>query len=256
MEQRLRICLVVESGTDVRLVEGLGERFDLTVIAREIENGVEISRSPVGAVQTLIGPPSRARFAKFVYDLLLTRSASIDYVITQGYALAALAANITARFTGVPTAMLVCSPVELYYRCRLTNPGPDKPFRRRELLTLQALARINNMLGHRYIVLSKHLLEVVRSHGTTKPVNIVPVYGVDTSLFVPASEGKAALKARLGLPASGNLIFFSSRVAPEKDTRTLLEAFASLLGKGRDLWLLHRSGGYREFLGEAGHIGV
>jgi glycosyltransferase involved in cell wall biosynthesis len=60
----------------------------------------------------------------------------------------------------------------------------------------------------------------------------------------------------LGLPLDGSVIFFSSRVAPEKDTGTLLAAFRQLLDEGHDLWLLHRSGGYRAFVEEARRFGV
>ncbi len=253
---RLRACFVVESGTDVRMVEGLAERFDLSVIARTIKGGVEIGHPPTKVIPTILGPSSRMQFARMVFKHLRERAQSIDYVIVQGYALAALAANLAARFTGVPTAMLVCSPVERYYQCRKSNPALDKPFRQRELLTLRALARANGLLGSRYFVLSQHLAEVVRGHGTAKPVDIVPIYGVDTSLFVPPSEPKALLRARAGLPTAGKLIFFSSRIAPEKDARTLLAALGSLLAKGQDLWLLHRSGGYHQFMREADHFGV
>ena len=42
---------MIESGTDVRMVEGLAARFDLTVVARRILDGVEISHPPdVGEV--------------------------------------------------------------------------------------------------------------------------------------------------------------------------------------------------------------
>jgi glycosyltransferase involved in cell wall biosynthesis len=252
----LRVCFVVESGTDVRMIEGLAERFELSVIVRKIEGGVEISHPPEKAVPTHTGPPSRVGFVRTVYGMLRRDSRSIDYVLVQGYALAALAANVAARFTRIPTAMLVCSPAELYYQCREINPAPDKPFRMREMLALQALARANATLGRRYFVLSEHLAETVRNHGTARNVDVVPVYGVDTRLFVPPSETKATLKARAGLPASGSLIFFSSRIAPEKDAGTLLAAVASLLARGRDVWLLHRSGGYREFVSEAEGFGV
>ena len=251
-----RVCFVVESGTDVRMVEGLAERFDLIIIARTIKGGVEISHPPRKVIPTILGPPSRTQFARMVWRQLRESTRSIDYVIVQGYALAALAANLAARFTGAPTAMLVCSPVELYYQCRKSNPASDKPFREWELLTLRGLARANGLLGSRYFVLSQHLAEVVRGHGTAKPVDIVPIYGVHTSLFVPPGEPKAVLRSRAGLPADGKLIFFSSRIAPEKDARTLLAALAALLAKGQNLWLLHRSGGSREFAAEAERYGV
>jgi hypothetical protein len=42
MKQRL--LFIVESGTDVRMVEGLAEHFQLSILARKIEGGVEISQ--------------------------------------------------------------------------------------------------------------------------------------------------------------------------------------------------------------------
>ena len=253
---KARLCFVVESGTDVRMVEGLAERFDLSVVARKIEGGVEISHTPEKPVPIHVGPPSRAGFARRVHALLRRDRGSIDYVLVQGYAMAALAANLAALSTRIPTAVLVCSPAELYYRCRQITPAPNKPFRTHEMLALQMLARVNAMLGERYFVLSEHLAEVVRGHGMTRRVDVVPVYGVDTQLFIPPLEAKAALKTRAGLSASGSLVFFSSRIAAEKDAGTLLAAVASLLARGRDLWLLHRSGGYREFIREAERFGI
>jgi hypothetical protein len=43
---RLRVCYLIESGTDVRTVEGLAERFELTLVARRMLDGVEISQPP------------------------------------------------------------------------------------------------------------------------------------------------------------------------------------------------------------------
>ncbi|HMF54992.1 MAG TPA: glycosyltransferase family 4 protein, partial [Pyrinomonadaceae bacterium] len=131
-----------------------------------------------------------------------------------------------------------------------------KPFLRRELYILQALARINALVGRQYIVLSQHLAGIVRQHGARGSINVIPIYGVDTGVFHPPSESKSVIKARLGLPTTGALIFFSSRVAPEKDSETLLAAFRTLLDKGRDLWLLHRSGGYRDFIKDAERFGI
>jgi len=90
----------------------------------------------------------------------------------------------------------------------------------------------------------------VRSHGARRVHNI-PIYGVDTELFAPATKPKSDLKQQLRLPTDGALIFFSSRIAPEKDSETLLRAIRTLLDQGHRLWLLHRSGGYRKFLQDA-----
>src|SRR5271168_5286603 len=112
-----RVCFIVESGTDVRLVEGMAERFELAVIARKILAGVEISQPPLRPLNLIVGPSSRASFARSILSYLRDRRQDYDHVIVQGYGLAALAANIARKFTKIPTTMLVCSPVEAYYKC-------------------------------------------------------------------------------------------------------------------------------------------
>jgi glycosyltransferase involved in cell wall biosynthesis len=253
---RTRLLLVAESGADVRLVEGLAERFELSVFARRIEGGVEISQATEAAFEAKVGPASRARFARAVFGELRRRRVEVDAVVVQGYGAAALAANVACGLARIPAFMLVCSPVERYYLCRREHAEPGKPFSRRELFALGALARMNARVGSHYLVLSEHLSEVVRGHGGRLPVTVVPVYGVDTEIFSPAREPKRVTRERLGLPAEGSLVFFSSRVAPEKDAETLLAAFRTLLEEGRDLRLLHRSGGHRAFAEDARRFGV
>jgi glycosyltransferase involved in cell wall biosynthesis len=251
-----RVWFIVESGTDVRLVEGLAQRAHVLVLARRIPGGVEISQTPRHAVPVTVGPASRVGFAAMVLARLLRQARAEDRVVVQNYGLAALAANLASGATGAPTFMLVCSPNELYYRCRRDHPAPDKPFRARELAALLALARLNAVVGRHYLVLSRHLEDVVRSHGATVPVTVVPVYGVDTAIFRPADRPRQALRRERELPEGGKLIFFSSRVAPEKDAETLLRAVRELRAAGRDLWLLHRSGGFRALTALARQAGV
>jgi glycosyltransferase involved in cell wall biosynthesis len=175
-------------------------------------------------------------------------------VIAQGYSVAALAANVAARRTGARTTMLVCNPMERYYRCR-RDATDGAPFRRRELAVLQTVARANARLGQRYAVLSSHLADVVRGHGARCPVEVVPVYGVDPQRFHPPGESRAALRERLGLPAGGALVFFSSRLAPEKDPDTLLRAFGALVARGSDARLLYRGRGYERLVAQARGLG-
>lgn len=251
----LRLWLIVESGTDVRIVDGLAGFSEVTVMARRIDGGVEISRPPASAAAVTVGPPSVGRFAAEAFSAIRREKARIDFVLVQGYGLAALAANLAMRLTGIPGAMLVCSPVEEYYRCRAAE-GSDKPFRRHELLALQAVARLNARLGNGYVVLSQHLADVVRRHGARGPVDVIPVYGVDTRVFHPVDTHPSELRRLRGLPATGQIVFYSSRIAPEKDSATLLEAFRRLRGDGRDVHILHRSGGHRQFMDQARQRGV
>jgi glycosyltransferase involved in cell wall biosynthesis len=251
-----RLVFVVESGTDVRLAEGLASLYDLTILARAIPGGVAISQEPSIPVRTVLGPASRLGFARAVYRHLRAHRSGIDLVLVQGDALAALAANLASRLSGTKTAMLVCSPSEAYYRCRKDHADPEKPYRWFELFSYKLVARLNAGLGRRYLVLSRHLESVVRAQGVRRPVDVVPVYGVDTKVFAPAVEPRARIRRRLGLPESGSLVFFSSRVAPEKDTETLLQAVRLLRAAGRDLWVLNRSGGHERLLAIASALGI
>lgn len=250
-----RVWFVVESGTDVRLVDGLAERYDTTVLARAIPGGSAVNRPPVLNVRVRIGPQGRARFAVWAAGKILFGRPAPQFVIAQGYGLGALLAQLACSGR-VPSAMLVCSPLEEYYACRRVAQDPARPFRRIEFEAIKLLARLNVRLGTHAIVLSQYLASVLRGYGAPLHIEIVPVYGVDMGVFCPLTEGREAARAALGLPPEGSLLLFSSRIAPEKDVSTLLDALVRLLAQKRDVWLLHRSGGYREIAAQAERLGV
>ncbi len=247
-----RLAFVVESGTDVRLVDGLAEQFEVSVFARRLPGGREINWPPSHPVSVTVGPDSRAHFAYWVSR----RLTGFDFVLVQGYGLAALATNLVARHRLHPPVMLVCSPVERYYAARRDNPVPGKPFRRRELAAIKRLARLNARLGVQYVALSEHLAEVIRSHEPNGTIHVIPVYGVDLERFRPADRARAEIRRELDLPETGALAFFSSRVAPEKDAATLAAAAARVIRTGRDLRLLNLGGGHRDFLALAEREGI
>ena len=251
----LRLCFVVESGTDVRMVEGLAQRTALTLFTRTVNAGKTISQPTSTPFTLRTGPSSFVRFAWFAFRTLVRYRREFDIVLVQGYGPAALAVNLAARLTGLRTVMLVCSPVEGYYQCRRTA-GSTKPFKRLEWFVIRALASANARVGRQYVALSRYLAEVVRHHRTSARVSVIPVYGVDTTLFVPATVPRATVRTQLGLPSACTLIFFSSRIAPEKDPDTLIDAVVALRNEGRDVRILHRSGGYSQFLARAAARGL
>jgi glycosyltransferase involved in cell wall biosynthesis len=253
---RPRLWFVVESATDVRLVEGLAEDFELTVITRRMGTRIGVSQTPSARLSIVVGPAQRGRFARFVARRIYEHRTDVDVLLVQGYSVAALAANLVGHVAGLGAIMLVCSPTEAYYRCRRLAADGLSVYRWHELIGLQALARANAIVGQRYVVLSDHLASVVGRHGKRLPVSVIPLYGVDAERFCPSDEPKAAIRKRLSLPVDGSLIFFSSRVAPEKDADTLLAALRLLADRGHAVRLLHRSGGYREFTRRAAAMGV
>jgi hypothetical protein len=245
---RPRVCFIVESGTDVRLVEGLATRVALQVLARDIPGGRAISQPTACPVS--IASSGRLAFAWRAFTTILRSSP--DAVLVQGQGVAALAANVAAGMKRVPCWMLICSPAAEYYEARRSA---GQSFSRATLGVIRLLGRINGSVGQGYVVLSQHLRDVVRQYDARHPVHIIPVYGVDLAHFRPAVD-RAQARAARGLPAAGAIIFNSSRVAPEKDVLTLIDAFKVLLAEGRDVYLLNRSGGFREFLAAARRAGI
>ena len=244
-----RVLFIVESGTDARMIDGLSARVELEVLAREVAGGRTVSHPT--AARLRLGPANRLAFAMRAFrDVLRT---PCDAVLVQGYGLAALAANVAARLRRRRCWMLVCSPAEEYYASR--QPA-GRPFSRAALEGIRMLAWLNARAGLGYVVLSEYLRGVVGRHGGNRQVHVIPVYGVDRRTFVPTTEDRAALRRRRGLPASGAVLFNSSRVAPEKDVETLIEAFRRLVDEGRDIHLLHRSGGHEEFLTLSQRAGI
>ena len=255
LSRRQRIAFVVESGTDVRMVEGLANRCELTVVARRIEGGHEISQRTDVQFTKVLGPASFAAFAAFVFRWVLRYRAALDAVVLQGYGPSALAGNLAAVLAGVPGVMLVCSPVEEYYACRRRDDR-GRRYRWIEAAVIRATARLNARVGSRYVALSNYLASVVRRYGARISVEVIPVYGVDTARFEPSRRPRAEVRRQLGLPVDAQLLFFSSRIAPEKDPDTLLAAVKALRAEGRDVRIVHLSGGYQEFLKRATEQGL
>jgi glycosyltransferase involved in cell wall biosynthesis len=250
-----RVLFVVDSGTDVRLVDSLAERTRLRILARRQTLGREISQATHQSMDVEVGPASHAMFALFVIRRLLGLRAMTDVIVVQGYGPTAACANLVGRLTRRTVLMLVCSPVEAYYRCRrIATSG--RPFRHVEYWAIQLFSLLNARLGQGYVVLSPYLASVVRAHGASKPIDVIPVYGVDRQVFHPSAESKETIRQRLQLPQDPDIIFFSSRVAPEKDAETVLNAVRSLIRGSRRVCLLHLSGGYREFANLAAATGI
>ena len=244
----LTVLFIVESGTDARLVDELAARLSLRVLARAVPGARAVSQPTSAPIE--MGAASRTLFAWQAFRTAL--AGEWDVVLVQGHGPAALAANAAAWWRRRRCWMLVCSPAAEYYAAR-RHAGA--PFSRAAQAGIAVLGWINGRLGQGYIVLSRHLAAVCARYAPAARVEIIPVYGVDVERFVERGD-RAALRRQRGLPAAGAILFSSSRVAPEKDTATLLDAVAALAAEGRDIHLLHRSGGYRAFLDEARQRGI
>ncbi|MEI6562358.1 MAG: glycosyltransferase [Verrucomicrobiota bacterium] len=79
---------------------------------------------------------------------------------------------------------------------------------------------------HRTLVPSPALERVLTEWGVTNTQHLD--LGVDTEIFQPEPDDKIPTRAELGLPAGRTLLLYVGRLAHEKNTRTLFDAFERL----------------------------
>jgi len=98
------------------------------------------------------------------------------------------------------------------------------------------LRRVIRPLVQRYIAVSKDLADWLESRVRVPPVRIRQIYnGVDTDLFSPTVGARIDLGPPGFLTDGALVIGTVGRLAAVKDQRTLLFAFAALVGRSRDL---------------------
>ncbi len=118
------------------------------------------------------------------------------------------------------------------------------------------VARLNARIGRGYATVSEYLADLVRSHGTRLPVEVVPSYGVDFATFHALSDDRRALRASLSLPLDDELVFSASRVAPEKDPDVVLRALALLAPVRPRLRLLTTTRNHQWVIERAAELGI
>ncbi len=91
----------------------------------------------------------------------------------------------------------------------------------------------------RVVVISHEIDAELRGLGLPAEKLVFIPNGVDISRFGPAdAEGKAALRARLGLPADGPLVVFAGRLTAQKRLPLLLEAWRDVVAAAPEATLL------------------
>jgi glycosyltransferase involved in cell wall biosynthesis len=257
MNKRKQVCFIAEGMVDFRLIDGLSQRVDLTLVSRRNDKEPITSQPTNGKLKVVIGPASRLKFGLFLLSFVRRNMQSFDSYVVLGYGLAALCSNLALFDRPRMLVVYAVCPSERYYACRRINPIISKRYSAAGYLAWLLLARLNCSMSKRFIAVSNYLAELIRSHGASSAeIRVIPAYGVNSLIFKPAELSRESIRAKLKLPVAGKLIFYSSRVVPEKDFRTVLRSLRRLLDRGIDVWLMNTSGGYREFLDEARALGV
>ena len=213
-----RLWFVVESGTDVRLVEGTRR-----TVAADGRRATDRRRPgdqpahdrpvrPAGGA-SIVRPFRRAR-----RDPHPARTGGgLAWCWCRATASRLCAANLAARLAGIPVVMLVCSPTEAYYACRRADSS-GRPFRRLEWTGLRLLASAERagrppIRGAQSSTSPPWCARTARRDQSTS----CPSMASTPRCSRPSAEPREQVRRRLGLPVDPALIFFSSRIAPEKD---------------------------------------
>jgi glycosyltransferase involved in cell wall biosynthesis len=96
--------------------------------------------------------------------------------------------------------------------------------------------------------------DILREHGYTKAIKVMPQLGVDERLFSPCSDPE--LSAQLGIKADEFVVGFVGRFVPEKGILTLIKALGGLQDLPWKLLLLGRGELKEAILKTAAEIGI
>jgi glycosyltransferase involved in cell wall biosynthesis len=255
----MRVLFFVEGFTDIRFVAGLSEICDLTLVvpARAFrDSGLDERLRESGArvdVRTIEG--GRLAFQWKSLAWLWREAASFDVVLAQEMLRGGVNATVVGALRGVPVVTYMgISPIE-YFRCRRERRQIGAVAAAVGEAAIRTMMTISGRLATTALVMGSYLATVAAPF--SRRVAIGRYYGVDVDLYRPASAGeRAALRARLNLPADAFLIVLSSRISHEKDPETLLQAVAFARARGLNAAVLNLSGGYQEFLALAERSGV
>ncbi|HET9268381.1 MAG TPA: glycosyltransferase family 4 protein [Vicinamibacterales bacterium] len=255
----MRVLFFVEGFTDIRFVAGLSEICDLTlaVPARAFrDSGLDERLRESGArvdVRTIEG--GRLAFQWRSLAWLWREATSFDVVLAQEMLRGGVNATVVGKLRGVPVVTYMgISPIE-YFRCRRERRQIGAVAAALGEAAIRTMMTISGRLATTALVMGSYLATVAAPF--SRRVAIGRYYGVDVDLYRPASASeRAALRARLNLPADAFLIVLSSRMSHEKDPETVLQAVAFARARGLNAVVLNLGGGHQEFLALAERSGV
>jgi glycosyltransferase involved in cell wall biosynthesis len=245
------VLFFIEGFTDIRFVVGLSEICELTlaVAARPYAEGGLKARVAESGIRVAVDEIPGGRLAFQLASLrYLTRVARrFDVILAQEALRGALSANLAGALRGVPVVTFTAlAPVE-YFRCRRERGQIGLATAVAGELAIRTLMRINGVMATRCVALGEYLRGLASRYCSRCVVGLY--YGVDTDAFRPADAAeRAALRARLELPAERFVVVLSSRISHEKDPETVLRAVAIARARGLDAFVLNLGGGHQEFL--------
>jgi glycosyltransferase involved in cell wall biosynthesis len=210
-------------------------RGDAAWPERETIDGIEVVR--VGAP----GPSRQGKYAMVPAALRAIRALRrrYDVLVVRGTRVLGLPALAAARTLGKPVVLQAEVNGEMSGEVYTWGTRLDRGFARRAVF---AGVRARNLLmrdGDAFVAMSRAIRDEFLAKGVARErIALIP-HGVDTARFRPADAAdRAALRARLGLPASARIIIYTGRLLRGKGLETLLAAFRSVAARRPDAHLV------------------
>jgi len=157
-----------------------------------------------------------------------------DVVHTQSPWLMGRVGLRAGRRWGVPVLFTFHTIYEEYVH--YLRPLPVGWLRRRA----KSMSRAYANQVDRVIAPSQGLRDILLGDGVTTPIEVLPT-GIDLSLA--NRERLAPIRGELGIPEEAPLLLYVGRIAPEKNVRMMLEAFAQVRRRDPRVVLLVAGGG-------------
>ena len=247
----LHIAYVTDSMADVRMIEGLGRRAKVTIVAPSVLGDRVTNfwppRPPAVATKALL-PGGRPAFVLRGAWWLVRNRRDVDVAFALDNLTAALAATLARIFGGPPVVIQVGRPTLDYLRCQ-----PKSLRWLIRLVIATVLVQVNERRAASIGAVSDYCAAQCRAHN--RNVRFIPWYGVDTDAFSPRL-GRREARRRLGLPVDTPVVMLRSRIAPEKDPATFARAVQRLRDEGRTITAVYMGGEVAEMDAVALALGV
>lgn len=247
-----RVAYLTDTIADVRLLEGLAGRFELTLVTRRALGRRAVTGETSGRVRQVLLPGGRIGFMIRSAAWMAARARDYDLIFALDNLTAALAANAAGLLRRRPVILQMGRPTERYFRTkRRAGMGPVRF--RLGLVAVKSLVGVNERLATAIGAVCEDVASECRMRA--RHVVVTGSCGVDPAAFTPG-RGRGEARRALGLPGEGALVLFRSRLAPEKDPDTFLRAMRLLLEEGRDVTALFVGAEFRELETMAARVGV
>ncbi len=247
--KRNTLAIIIENPIDVRWLKGFSKYFYLTLFVRGKfkKNYINWPHPFREKVKIYLLPGNRLLFSLFLLFSLIKRKSEYDAIFVIDNLLGALSANIAKLMTSKPVFVQAGRLPDEYFRCKFIRKKISIFKYFLGTIFLRSLIMINTYLAETNFCSSSYIAKKLKRY--SKRTIVLPAYGINLLLYKPVPEKeKREIRKKLELPVNSFLIFYSSRIAPEKDPETLLLAVRELQRMGLNIVVLNLSGQYKEFL--------